>query len=89
MSQRAEMEFETRVQVCDSPGARVVLGARGWPLFMSALLGFIAGLAIGLRGRRHWLRRMRRGDLERWGWHKPTVAPIRLPSENPDVETEL
>jgi len=83
------MEFENKVQVCDSPNARVVLGARGWPLLVAGLLGLMLGLAIGMRGRRRWLKHVRRRELEGQPWPEATTAPVRLPSENPDVETEL
>jgi len=83
------MEFESKVQVCDSPNTRVVLGARGWPLLLAGLLGFIVGAAFGMRGRGRWLKHPRRREFEGQRWPEPTAAPVRLPSENPDVETEL
>jgi len=83
------VEFESDVRLLGSPGASVVIGSRGWPLFGAALLGFVAGLAIGMLGCRRWRHRLQRQEQERKRWREATRAPMRLPRDNPDVETEL
>lgn len=79
------MELESEVRLLASPGARVVIGSRGWPLLGAAVLGFGVGFAIGIMTR----RRGARHSLERGRWRETTRAPMRLPSDYPDVETEL
>jgi len=83
------VEFESEVRLFASPGASVVIGSRGWPLLAAAVLGFGAGFAIGMMVYRHRSGRRARRGLERARWREATRAPMRLPSDNPDVETEL
>lgn len=86
------MELESDVRLLASPGARVVIGSRGWPLLGAAVLGFGVGfgvgLAIGIRTRRRGGAGAGHG-LEHGRWREATRVPMRLPSDNPDVETEL
>jgi hypothetical protein len=83
------VEFESEVRLFGSPGASVVIGSRGWPLLGAAALGFAVGLGISMvacrRRRGHGARR----GPERQRWREAMRAPMRLPSDNPDVETEL
>lgn len=86
------MELESEVRLLASPGARVVIGSRGWPLLGAAVLGFGVGLGVGFA---IGIRTRRRGgpgaghSVDRGRWREATRVPMRLPSDNPDVETEL
>ena len=79
------MEFENEVRVALSPGARVVMGSPVLPLVVAVLTGFVLGVAVATLAQRRrgrcWRRRSSAGGA--------APPPLRMPSDNPDVETEL
>ena len=79
------MEFENEVQVAWSPGARVVVGSPLLPLFGAVVVGFVLGAAIAMLAQRH--RNARGGPCQSEAGSASTTA-VRMPRDNPDVETE-
>lgn len=80
------MEFKTEAQLIFSPGGRVVVGSPIAPLLGAVAIGFILGVAVAMlacRGRsgRCWRPRSYAAGVP--------APPLRMPTDNPDVETEL
>jgi len=80
------MEFENEVHVAWSPGARVVVGSPVLPLFGAVVVGFVLGAAIATLAQRYRNARGRPCQSEAGSAGTPA---LRMPGENPDVETEL
>ena len=77
------MELESEGRAILSPGARVIVGTPLVGLLCAAALGFLLGVVLTTllrRSRPRWRERRPEGVLG---------PPFRMPSENPDVETEL
>jgi hypothetical protein len=79
------MEFENEVQVAWSPRARVVVGSPMLPLFGAVVVGFVLGAAIAMLARRHRSARGRPCQSEAGS---ASSTALRMPRDNPDVETE-
>jgi hypothetical protein len=79
------MEFENEVQVAWSPGARVVVGSPLLPLFGALVVGFTLGAVIVMLAQRH-----RSAGGRPWQSRAKSAGTpaLRVPRENPDVETE-
>ena len=80
------MEFENEVRVAWSPGARVVVGSPLLPLFGGLVVGFILGAVIAMLAQRH---RTARGRPWQSRARSAGTPELRMPGDNPDVETEL
>jgi hypothetical protein len=80
------MEFENEVRLAFSPGARVVVGYPLVPLLAAVAIGCVLGAAIAMLAQRPRSARCGRPRSDRAGAAAPQ---LRMPGDNPDVETEL
>jgi hypothetical protein len=78
------MKRETEIELRLSPGAHGTNGAPWGVVLLAMLLGVAAGFAAA-RASRRWRRRGRRTSESA----ELAAAPLRLPGESPDVESEL